>query len=338
MNLEDLKKTDSKEMYKTYDEWPEIAKNSFNKKFEKLDIKNIDHVVFAGMGGSGSIGDTISAILSKKDIHVSNVKGYLLPKTVDSNSLVIATSVSGNTDETLEVLKTVKETDARTIGFSSGGLMEKYCKNNDIFFQKISMIHSPRASFTRFLYSILNILDSILPLKSKDIIESITSLEKLKGNIFSGNLTEQNKALELAEFTRDIVTIYYPAGLQASAIRYKNCLQENSKMHAMTEDIIESSHNGIVSWERDNNVKPVLIQGRDDHIKTLERWNILEDFLNMKKIEYMRIQSIEGNILSKIVNLNYLLDYSSIYTAVLNKIDPSPVKSIEYMKNKLQHK
>jgi len=137
MNLEDLKKTDSKEMYKTYDEWPEIAKNSFNKKFEKLDIKNIDHVVFAGMGGSGSIGDTISAILSKKDIHVSNVKGYLLPKTVDSNSLVIATSVSGNTDETLEVLKTVKETDARTIGFSSGGLMEKYCKNNDIFFQEI---------------------------------------------------------------------------------------------------------------------------------------------------------------------------------------------------------
>ena len=58
----------------------------------------------------------------------------------------------------------------------------------------------------------------------------------------------------------------------------------------------------------------------------------------MKKIEYMKIQLIEGNILSKIVNLNYLLDYSSIYTAVLNKIDPSPVKSIEYMKNKLQRK
>lgn len=338
MKIEELEFIDTKHMFKAYDNWPDIARESFEEKFTKFDVNNIDHIVFVGMGGSGSIGDTISAILSKKDIHVSNVKGYLLPKTVDSNSLVIATSVSGNTDETLEVLKTVKETGARTIGFSSGGLMEKYCKNNDIFFQNISMIHSPRASFTRFLYSILNILDSILPLKSKDIIESITSLDRLKGNIFSENLTEQNKALELAEFTRNIVTIYYPAGLQASAIRYKNCLQENSKMHAMTEDIIESSHNGIVSWERNSSVKPVLIQGRDDHVKTLERWKVLEDFLNMKKIEYMKIQSIEGNILSKIVNLNYLLDYSSIYTAVLNKIDPSPVKSIDYMKNKLQHK
>ena len=86
MDLEDLKKTDSKEMYKTYDEWPEIAKNSFNKKFEKLDVKNIDHVVFAGMGGSGSIGDVIGSILSKEDIHINNVKGYLLPKTVDSKT------------------------------------------------------------------------------------------------------------------------------------------------------------------------------------------------------------------------------------------------------------
>mgnify|MGYP001002302222 CR=1 FL=1 len=56
-------------------------------------FNDIDHIVFAGMGGSGSIGDTISAILSKKDIHVSNVKGYLLPKTVDSKTLVIVTEL-----------------------------------------------------------------------------------------------------------------------------------------------------------------------------------------------------------------------------------------------------
>jgi len=335
MKIEELELIDSKHMFKAYDNWPKIARESFEEKFTKVDVKNIDHIVFVGMGGSGSIGDAISAILSKKDIHVSNVKGYLLPKTVDSNSLVIATSVSGNTDETLEVIKTVKETGAKAIGFSSGGLMEKYCQNNNIFFQKISMIHSPRASFTKFIYSILNVLDSILPLERKDVLESIESLEKLKKSIFSGNLTKENKSLQLAEFTRNIVAIYYPAGLQASAIRYKNCLQENAKIHAMTEDIIESCHNGIVSWERKTDVNPIIIQGIDDHKKTLERWRVLEDFFKMNKIEYMKIQSIEGNILSKIINLNYLLDYSSIYTAILNKIDPSPVKSIEYVKNRL---
>ena len=73
-------------------------------------MKDVDNIVFAGMGGSGTIGDTIESILSKQNIHVNVVKGYVLPKTVDSNTLVIATSVSGNTDETLEILKKAKKT------------------------------------------------------------------------------------------------------------------------------------------------------------------------------------------------------------------------------------
>ena len=189
MELEDIKRVDTECMFKIYDEWPNIAKESFEKKFEKLDVKDIDHVVFAGMGGSGSIGDAISAILSKKDIHVSNVKGYLLPKTVDSKTLVIVTSVSGNTSETMSVLNNARKTTAKVVGFSSGGRIEEYCNNNDIFFQKIPMIHSPRASFTGFLYSILNVLEQILPIEKSEISESISSLEQTRKNIFSGNLT-----------------------------------------------------------------------------------------------------------------------------------------------------
>ena len=88
MKLSDLENIDVKNMFKTYDNWPQIAKESFENKFEKIDVKNIDHLVFAGMGGSGTIGDTIKAILSREDIHVSVVKGYLLPKTVDDLSLI----------------------------------------------------------------------------------------------------------------------------------------------------------------------------------------------------------------------------------------------------------
>jgi len=335
MNLEDLKKNDSKEMFKVYDEWPEIANNSFGKEFEKLDVDNIDHIVFAGMGGSGSVGDVLGSILSKEDIHINNVKGYLLPKTVDSKTLVIATSVSGNTSETLSILKSVKETSANTACFSSGGLMEEYCKNNNIFFQKIPMVHSPRASFPSFLYSILNILEPILPIKSNDIHESIAALEKTKKNIFSGNLTIENKALDLAEFTKDIMCIYYPAGFQSAAIRYKNSLQENAKTHAMTEDVIESCHNGIVSWEKKSGVKPVLIQGKDDHYKTSERWNILKEFFQTEGIDFKVVKSLDGSILTKITNLVYLLDYSTIYFSALNHIDPSPVNSIDFIKSKL---
>ena len=158
MDLKNLEEIDSKKMYEIYDIWPDIARETFETNYEKLDIKDIDHIVFAGMGGSGSVGDTIGAILSKEDVHVTNIKGYVLPKTVDSNTLIIATSVSGNTSETMEIIKLATKTSAKTIGFSSGGKMSDFCRNNNVFYQNIPMIHSPRASFTSFLFSILNIM------------------------------------------------------------------------------------------------------------------------------------------------------------------------------------
>ena len=335
MKIENLEKIDSKKMYQTYDKWPEIAKNSFDNDFEKFDTKGIDHIVFSGMGGSGSIGDVVSAILSKEDIHVSNVKGYHLPKTVDSNSLVVATSISGNTKETLTVLEKAQKTDAKIAVFSSGGMLQKFSETNNLFFQEISMIHSPRASFPKFLFSILNILKEIIPIKEIDIKEAISSLEITRNGIFSNNLTEENISLKLAEWIKEIPLIYYPWGLQSAAIRFKNSLQENSKTHVITEDVIESCHNDIVAWEKNSNVQPILIRGNDDHIKTIERWDILKEFFNDKKIEFFEIKSIDGNILSKLVNLVYSLDYASIYHAVLNKIDPSPVSAIDFVKNKL---
>jgi len=336
MNINDLKKIDSKKMYQVYDRWPEAARNSYDGKLEKFDVKDIDHIVFAGMGGSGSIGDVIGSILSKEDIHVSNVKGYLLPKTVDSKTLVIGTSISGNTIETVHALQSVKKSSATAVGFSSGGKIEEYCKNNNIFFQKIPMIHSPRASFVNFLFSILNIMEAIIPIKPIDVNEAILKLEKTKNMINSENLTDENEAIGIAKFVNDITCIYYPAGLHASAVRFKNSLQENAKIHCMVEDVIESSHNGIVPWENKSLVKPVLIQGDDDHIKTKSRWKILEEFFKSKEIECKKVNSVEGNILSKITNLIYLLDYSTIYTSILKNIDPSPVSSIDFIKKKLE--
>ena len=165
--------------------------------------------------------------------------------------------------------------------------------------------------------------------------EAISSLEITRNNIFSNNLTEDNISLKLAEWIKDIPLIYYPWGLQSAAIRFKNSLQENSKMHAITEDVIEACHNDIVAWEENSKVQPILIRGHDDHIKTIERWNILKEFFNERGIEYFETKSVEGNILSKIVNLIYLLDYSSIYRAILNQIDPSPVNAIDFVKERL---
>jgi len=154
--------------------------------------------------------------------------------------------------------------------------------------------------------------------------------------ISSLNLNETNPSLSLASWMNEIPLIYYPWGLQSAAIRFKNSLQENAKSHAMIEDIIETCHNGIVSWERPSNMKPILLEGVDDHFKTKERWEILKEYFIKNNIDYREIFSIEGNVLSKLMNLIYILDYSTIYRAILTEIDPTPVNSIDFIKNQLK--
>jgi len=336
LDLSTIEKYDLQKMYKIYDKWPEIARESFESSQESVDFDGVDHMVFAGMGGSGAIGDIFSSILSKTKIHVNVVKGYHLPQTVDSSTLVVVVSVSGNTTESFSVLDSAYKMKSKIVVFSSGGKMLEYCTKNKIKHRIIPQYHSPRASFTSYLYTMLNVLQSTLEIKQHDIFESIKKLEELNREISSSNLTDENPSLNLAKWIHDIPIIYYPFGLQSAAIRFKNSLQENVKMHAFAEDVIETCHNGIVSWERKSNIQPILIEGRDDHIKTKERWQILKEFLQQNKIKYREIMSVNGSIISKIINLIYLLDYSTIYKAVLDGVDPTPVKSIDYIKNNLE--
>ncbi len=332
----ELEKIDSSKMYKIYDSWPEIAEENYNRIIKKSDFGIPTHIIFAGMGGSGAISDVFAAILSKTNIHVEVVKGYLLPKTTSKNTLVIAISVSGNTEETLNILSQAKSTGCKIFVFSNGGKMEEYCKNESIEFRKISMRHSPRASFVSFLFGMLKELQPILPINEDEIFHAINELKKTRDSICSKNLNDTNIAINLAEEIKNIPVIYYPWGLQASAIRFKNSLQENSKIHAIAEDIIEASHNGVVAWKNTEQIKPILIQGQDDFIKTKERWDILKQFFKNNNIEYKEIFSVKGGILTKLIQLIYLFDYVSIYLAIIKKNDPTPVIAIDFIKKKIQ--
>ena len=265
-DIETLEKYDPTGMHKVYDRWPEIARQAYESDLEPARFEGIDHIVFSGMGGSGAIGDLFVSILSKTNIHANVVKGYLLPKTVDKNTLVVVISVSGNTTEALTVLDSAQKMGCHLIAFSCGGQMEEFCKIKKITFRKIELIHSPRASFLKFTYSIMHVLNSIFPIKKDEILLSLTELEKIKNKISSHNLSDSNPAIDLANWISDIPLIYYPHGLQASSLRFKSSMQENAKTHAIIEDVIEASHNGIVAWERPSSIQPILLRGMDDYI------------------------------------------------------------------------
>ena len=152
-----LEKFDTQKMYTVYDKWPEIAREAFESDQNSVNFDNINQIVFAGMGGSGDIGDMLASILSKTKIHVNVVKGYLLPQTVDSNTLVVAVSVSGNTVETLSILDSAHKLGSKIIAFSSGRKIQECCTKNKIEHRIDPQYNSPRSSFTSYWYTILNV-------------------------------------------------------------------------------------------------------------------------------------------------------------------------------------
>ena len=324
-------------MHDTYNDWPSIARQAYESDLDTPTYADdIRHIIFAGMGGSGAVGDLFSAILSKSNVHVTVTKGYALPATADTDTLIITTSVSGNTSEALAILDSARQTNSRVLAFSSGGKMEEFCGRNKLKHIRITQTHSPRASFVGFVFSMLKVLGRVLPLNQTDVSEAIKRLEEMGAKISSSNLdVNSNVALSVAQQLGEIPLIYYPFGLQAAAIRFKNDLQENAKTHAIVEDVLEACHNGIVAWEKPSNVSPVIITGSDDHPKTRERWGILKEYFESRNIKYVEMSSGTGGILTKLVGLIYWADYTSIYRAVIKGIDPSPIDSIRFIKDRI---
>ena len=336
LDFELLNKLDKNGMCKVYDCWPEIARKSYESDPISYDGKDISQIIFAGMGGSGSINDVFCSILSNTKTPAISVKSHILPNSVDSQTLVVLTSISGNTEETLSVLDSARRKGAKTISFSSGGRMQNYCNEHLLEHRASQMFNSPRTSYPSFLYTMLKVLEPVLPIKNEDVFESLKLLEYTQKSICSSNLNETNESLELAKWITKIPLIYYPQGLHVAEIRFKNSLKENTKSHVMIEECGEACHNGIVSWEVSSSVQPILLQGRDDHIKTKLRWKIFKEYFQEKDIEYKEIFSVKGSLLSKLVNLTYLLDYTSIYRAILSGINPFPITSTEFVKKRLR--
>jgi len=141
-----LSKYDTSGMHKIYGRWAKLAQESYESKIDVVDLRAIDHIVFAGMGGSGAIGDIFSSILSNTNIHVYVVKGYVLPKTADSKTLVVTTSISGNTAETLAILesaymkRTAKQLPFHLVGECKSSV-QKIISKTEVFSKYILLGH-----------------------------------------------------------------------------------------------------------------------------------------------------------------------------------------------------
>lgn len=348
-NISGLDAVDPAEMYKKIYNFPEQLEEAagIGKKIKPDPnyFKNIKNIVVAGMGGSAIGGDLVRSFLADRiSIPFAIGRHYRLPGYVDKNTLVIVSSYSGNTEETLSAFDDAFKRGAMIACITTGGKLGDLADKHGLLKATLPTGYAPRAalgfSFTPllFLISRLGLVDDV----ENDIIELIGGLKALRDTFSIDKKTENNPAKALAAKLYNKVPIIYsgPELTDAVGTRWKGQICENAKCLAFNNQFPEFNHNELVGWNvidayRDKLVV-IYLRDSDDHDRIKKRMSIVHEIIDKLDVEIIDIWSQGDFALGRMFSLIQIGDFASFYLAVLNKIDPTPVKVIDFLKAELE--
>jgi glucose/mannose-6-phosphate isomerase len=292
------------------------------------------------LGGSAISGDLIRNYL-KDEINIPFVvnRNYYLPAFANENTLLIASSYSGNTEETISVLNQAIRKNCSILILTTGGEAEKIADSNNLPVIKLQKGFQPRYALGLSFFSLLIGLEKIgLISNQQNEIEEIINLWKLKGIEYS---KDNNTAFKIAESLIGFIPVIYSiADLTSSAgYRFKCQLNENSKIHAFHHEIPEMNHNEIIGWEtyQEKNFPVKVLNILDDecHPQVLKRINFLNEIFFQNKIDIIGLKSNEKSFKVRLMDLIYLCDWITFYIAVQRGYDPSEINNINELKKRL---
>ncbi|MCS7116853.1 MAG: bifunctional phosphoglucose/phosphomannose isomerase [Nitrososphaerota archaeon] len=334
----EVERVDRHGLYRDYVDWPHHAKEAL-----KIDVKcpesiEAHRIVIGGMGGSGIIGDILQDWLQFKiDIPIHVVKDYHLPRFVDRRSFVIVISCSGETEEALSILAEALKRGAAIATISSGGMLEEVSVRKGICHTKIKMLLTPRSSLPYMLYTSAKVLlkSGLIDGFDDELKGSISVLEDVGRSILPTIDLEQNISKQIADWLHLCLPVIYASSLHRSAaIRFKNSLNENAKVHALVEILPELCHNDLATWLRDGieGWRPLFIRYPNEPIEVFERFNAVKEIIEDSNVDVMEVMSKGRSDLDYIISMIYILDFASIYSAILRGIDPTPIQNIDRLK------
>lgn len=333
----DVLKVDQAFVHKAYEKWPEHFKQASKiKATSDRDGSFYKSLVFCGLGGSGTSCDVLHEVTRYSGNLPSIVlKGESMPKFVDKRSLVIVNSVSGNTSEAIEMFKVAAKRGAEVICISSGGRLKEEAKKQGIKHIDIPNLSLPRASLPYLLMPGLKILAPLLQ-KSLNVATIHNTLEQTAKKVSITVPYEENMSKQIASFIEGGMAFCFSSPQMISAgTRFKNSLNENSKLHCLNGSVMESSHNEIVPFTFSNNLqaKVLLLRWIKDSKNVEERFGRFKALFKQIGQPFMQIVAEEKSLLHAIISSIYILDFATIYMAVSRNIDPSPTPAIDILKN-----
>lgn len=341
-----MQKIDKDNMYQSIWDFPENIIDAIDLS-ENITLKNkyvdIDNIIIAGMGGSAIGGDVVYSLI-KDEIKMPFIvnRGYDLPAWANNSTLIICSSYSGNTEETTFILEKAKSLDAKVIGITTGGVLESLCKDYNFDCVNIPSGLQPRAALAFSFIPLLYILkkSGLINVKVKNWLQSSAILIKSKRGEYSKD-DESNPVYQLANKLYKRLPIIYAdsESLETVAVRLKGQICENSKILAYHSIYPEMNHNEIVGWQNNEGLFShyyvLWLMDKDMNGRNKSRQGIISEILSDLNINQKKIEVDGNDFRERFLLLIHYGDWLSYWCAILHNTDPSPVKNIQILKDKL---
>ena len=296
--------------------------------------KEIRNVLICGLGGSGIGGTIVSDIISPKvDIPITATKDYSIPNFVNEHTLVIANSYSGNTEETLYALEKCQAKGAEIAVITSGGKLKTIAEENNYNKIIIPGNQPPRAmfgyAFTE-LFFILNHYGIIDDSFKSDFTKAIELLDTEKSDI-------QEQAMSLAKkMYKQTPVIYVANGFEGVAVRFRQQINENSKMLCWHNVVPEMNHNELLGWRTNvNDLAVVYLRNKSDYDRNQIRIDINKKVIAKFTENITEIWSIGNSLIENSLYHINLGDWVSWYLSEMNNVDAIEIDVIDFLKGEL---
>ncbi|WP_026998649.1 bifunctional phosphoglucose/phosphomannose isomerase [Eisenibacter elegans] len=298
----------------------------------------IHQVVVAGLGGSGIGGDLLSAWVSAEaKVPVIVIKGYQVPAFVNANTLFIASSFSGNTEETLSTLSQALELGAQIACVSSGGKVLEIAQQRSLFYIQIPQEAAcPRAFVGYSVVSLLYTLSAHGLISKAFETQVQAAVTLIKENV----ITIRQTAQQLAKAChKKLPYIYADDQFAPVILRLQQQINENAKQLCHTHVFPEMNHNELVGWEQPKvHYAPIVVlyvRSELENPRVRARMDICEPIIKEKAADFQVITPKGATLLIQSIYLIHLFDWLSFELAELNAVDPFPVKVINFLKDEL---
>jgi glucose/mannose-6-phosphate isomerase len=343
-NLNEIKKIDKSGMLSFCVNAAKHCKNAVHiAEKVAVDYPKPKSIIVAGMGGSAIGGELLKDwARDTLTIPVEVCREYMLPAHADKGTLTFVVSYSGETEETLSIFLDAIKRNCMVVCISSGGTLLDFADK-----MKIPSVHiltgiPPRAALPYLFIPMLTILAKLGLVKGvkTEISEATTALKQVCSENVPEKPLKENFSKRLAADICGTVPVVYGFGFYSSVTqRFKQQFNENSKVPSKWEVFPELNHNEIVGWEKAGKLashfSAIIIRDKNEpeHIK--QRIEATKELLSGKVAGIHEVWSRGEGKLAKMLSTSIIGDFTSVYLAILRGVDPTPVKTISILKDRI---